>query len=360
MARVSEGILPSGTQLGLSLDRYAEIMLLDTCAFNGVLRPPAPDYYCQCIWTQSMRDKLAMFIAEAEDMREAELGYHLGFKYIEAEKHDYGLPAILDKKYLAGVGARAVEDIELGVALNLGDETDPNDPVVILVSTSVTNASEICVMYPDEDVAIRPNSVIISDGVATITIPRCRLVKPELNDDRDDHLNYYDNDNFLETVDVKRCWFDESRGAEFVWRLQDDKCYPDCTTICQPACPQVESHLDWKLSVVYLYPATYDAGSWTGATFSQCRPPDGVRVSYVSGKQSLRNEHLTARLAHSLMPHSPCVACEAVNMYWEADRDKDRSGIITPYGTSTAAIECWMADSRARVGIGGKFPRIRK
>lgn len=359
MARVSDGVLPDDAQLGLTLDRYAEIMLLDTCAFNGVLKPPCPDHSCQDIWTQSQRDKLAMFLLEAEEMREEELGYFLAHKYVYKERHDWGNPVILNKKFLQGIGERVTDDIELGVAIDHGVETDPNDPVEISVATTVTDASEICVYYPGEDVKINPSSVSIAGGVATIKIPRCRLVKPELNDDREDHLDYYDNDNFLETVDVKRCWLDESLGAELVWKYTNSTCHPNCTSICQSACPQVEDQRGWRLSIVHLHPATYSNGSWTGVAFSQNTYPHIVRVSYMSGKQTLRNEHLTARMAHALMPHSPC-NCDAVNMYWQTDRDRDPSNVITPYGASVAAVECWLADSRARIGMGGKFPGMRR
>jgi hypothetical protein len=65
----------------------------------------------------------------------------------------------------------------------------------------------------------------------------------------------------------------------------------------------------------------------------------------------------TIMLAHTLLPKYVPNAADICNGCWQAHREKGE--IITPYGNSVGAIEAWMADSRAKIGYGGKTPRVR-
>jgi len=226
MSRIGEGVLTGTVELSLVLDRYQQLMGLPINAFNGLNLPTeVPRFECSTIWRQSDRDYLATYIAVAEEMREQELGYHLSPKYIVDEEHDYGIPALLDRKHLIECGVKTTSTIEAGVALDLGPAfpsaaDPPNDPVVVTVTTSVST-SEIVVFYPGEDVEIRPSKVSAFGGVATIEIPRARLVDNDYNDDREDPLDYYNNDYFLTTVDVKRVYTDTGSGISIVWSSED-------------------------------------------------------------------------------------------------------------------------------------------
>ena len=163
-------------------------------------------------------------------------------------------------KYLIEVGGITFTEIESDVALDYGTpefDTDnpPTDPVVITVA-STADVDEIIVRYPGELNKIYPSSISTAGGIVTISIPRCRLVKPEENDDRDDPISYYDTDPFLETVDVYREWANPATGAYLVWRMAN--CDTDCEPNCQTACAMASGAKAYELSIVYLHPATFD------------------------------------------------------------------------------------------------------
>jgi len=362
MARPSDGVLPDLSQLGLTLDRYQELMGIDVCAFNGVNRPTDNrDSFCNSIVTQTQRDDLAKFLLQAEEIREEELGYYVAPKW-RSEELDVSCnnPFSLSKKYLIEVGYPTWTAIEEGYALDYGippfvhDANEPTDPVVIEVATTVST-SEIVVTYPDETVVIKPSSITSAGGVVTIQIPRCRLVIPEYNTDRDEALSYY-GDYFLETVDVWRFYADPSEGTEFKW-IQVP-CDTDCEPNCQRACTIISGERAYELSLIYAYPATYSGGVWTRTNCWAYRTmPNSLSVTYRSGKRpSINNEILTIRLAHTLMPYAPC-ECNVVRQKWDEDHElMERQ--FTPYGSRRGALDAWLADSRAKVGQGGMFPGI--
>lgn len=379
MARVSDNIFPLGptvgpqpgvyrSQLGMTLDRYQEVMGLyggiDMCAFNGInRRTDNHDNQCIDIVSQSQRDNLARFLLQAEQKREEWLGYFLSPKWMVNEEQDVtaGNPFMLDKKYLIQVGYPAMTLIEAGVAISYGTPpftslNEPTDPIVLTVTTAVA-VSEILVTYPGETVPINPTSKSASGGVVTIRIPRCRLVKPEYNDDRDDAPSYYDTDVFLKTVDIYRSWADPALGVQFVWL--DPGCgTADCTTVCQSACHVIAGAMAYDLSTVQVAAATYSGGSWTYARPTYVTKPLSVRFHYISGKQTMTNEIYTVRLAHTLMPRPPC-SCDIVKQQWTEDRDVvERTW--TSYGRRAGAIEAWMADKDMRIGAGGMFPGMHE
>ena len=363
MARVSDNVLPALSQLGLTLDRYQELMRIDCCAFNGVNRPTDNrDSFCNNIVTQTQRDDLALFLLQAEEIREEELGYFLTPKWrVEEQDVAWDNPFMLEKKYLIEVGWPTWSAIEEDVVLDHGtppfahDTNEPNDPVVIAIATTVST-SDIVVTYPDEKVEIKPSSITSAGGVVTIEIPRCRLVDPVYNVDRDAALSYY-GDYFLETVDVWCHYADPQYGAE--WKWIQVPCDTDCEPNCQPACTVVSGARAYELSILHAYPAAYSGGVWTRSNcWSYKTRPNSLRVTYLSGKRpSLNNEILTIRLAHTLMPYTPC-DCDVIRNKWSADHEMmDRQ--FTPYGSSRGAIDAWLADSRAKVGQGGMFPGVR-
>jgi hypothetical protein len=168
-------------------------------------------------------------------------------------------------------------------------------------------------------------------------------------DDRDDHLYYDDNANFLTTVDIKRVYYDETNPAQYV-----------CNSLCNTpttdsACARVTDH---RLAIVRHHAATYSNGVWEHSCESSCHCSRSLTVYALSGKQrSVYTEMLTIRLAHTLMPNAPC-SCPTVHQYWQ--NDIKETDILTPYGRTQGAVDAWSMDARAKVGQGGKFPNMRR
>jgi len=328
-------------------------MRLPPAAFNGLNKPDeTPVYECSTIWKQSERAALLSALVQAEELREQELSYHLVPKY-EEETIPFADPIILDWKYLVSLGVETTTVIQAGVALNLGAELTPNDPVTIVVATTVTDINEIKVFYPGIDCQITPSKITIAGGNATIEIPRSRLVNPNYLDDRDDHLSYYENDNFLTTVDVKRVYYDLNGALTYIWYGRNAR-PPTITDTTQSAYGTI---LDARLSILSHIPASYSSGTWTYACSSACRSPDAIQIKYLAGRQaSINTELLTIRLANTLMVNKPS-SCPTVHQMYQEDVEPSKN--FTPYGTRMGAMMAWMADSRSKIGHGGKFPAMR-
>ena len=344
------GILSDDVVLSVTLDRYQELMRLPIAAFNGLNRPEeTPVYECSTIWKQSERNALMMALSQAEEMRENELTYHIAPKYDVMENLEYKNPLILNRKHLVKLGLQTVTDISLGEVLTLGALPNLNDPVTVTDATTVTDKSEIKIYYPGEDYEIIPSNISISGGVATIKIPRSRLVKFALMDDREDHLYYDDNNNFLASVDIKRVYYDSTNPAQYV-------CYHCCDDpVSESVCARITNN---RLAIVKHCHTSYSADDGWGTICSNCGRPSNITVYALSGRQlSVYTEMLTIRLAHTLMPNAP-VSCPTVHQYWQTD--VAQTDIITPYGRTQGAVDAWSMDARAKVGQGGKFPKVSR
>jgi hypothetical protein len=334
-------------QTGLTLDRYQELLGLPIAAFNGLNKPGEfPEYACTTIWSQFNRDNLARYLAVAEEKREQELGYFIAPKYLENEEYNVTLnPYLLNKKHLISIGEKVITTIDDDVAITHSVGGVINDPVTLTVATTLTSTSSVVVYYVDEEVPIHPSSIILASGVLTIKIPRSRLVKPEKNLNYEDPLQYDNDANFVTSVDVKSVTYDSTKGVNYVSFGED---YGE-TLIATTALIK-----NLRLSAVEIDMS--DINCHIG--FSECSSTSNpiFRISYLSGRQnSVMTEIQTLRLAHCLMPFEPC-ACEVSQQYWRDDVTENPQSIITPYGSKNGAVEAWVADSRAKVGQGGKFP----
>jgi len=354
---VCDASILAGIQLGLTLDRYQELMRFPIAAFNGLYKAEEEGCYdCAAIWKQTDRDAFAIAIAQAEEMRERELGYHVAPKYINDERYDYAYPSILIKKHLIAVGSKATSTIQFGVPLVLSVAGVINDPVVISVPTTVTVVSEIKVYYPGEDVEIHPSSIIISGGNAIICIPRSRLVDHDVDTNCEPPPMYTDDSNFINTVDVKRVYTDPNDGAFFVCGGDCGCVNPLCsycaagfTETHQQAYPNIESR---RLSIVRLCPGSYSGGAWT-PTLSLCCDPTRISISYLSGiENSMYTEMITLRLAHTLLPTILPDRIDLCSGCWKGDMERDENTELTPYGDTRGAVNAWIADSRSKVVTG--------
>lgn len=351
MARTQD--LSLTQQTGLTLDRYQELLGLPIAAFNGLNKPDeVPVYECATIWKQFQRDNLARFILVAEEKREQELGYFIAPKYAESEEYDIKSPTILKKKHLVSIGKKTTVTIQDNVTLTYRDvNNEILDPVLVTVTAVTITASMVSsgvvVQYHDEDVPIHPKSIVVATGTMTLLIPRSRLVNPELNDNREDPLQYDDDDNFVESIDVKYVSYDAAEGIKYVTYG---------TNFAETVTSGSALITDKRLSLIEL--DIYNAPC--SIAFLDCSNTSSpiVRVSYLSGREnSVMTQMQTLRLTHCLMPFEPC-ACEASHQYWRDDVTENTQEIVTPYGSKSGAVEAWIADSRAKVGQGGKFPSL--
>ena len=346
MARSQDASLTK--QIGLTLDRYQELLGLPIAAFNGLNKPEeVPVYACSTIWKQFNRDNLARFLAIAEEKREQELGYFIAPKYTPLDEYPISNPLILKKKYLISLGVQTVTTVQDAVTVTYRDVgNNILDPITLAITTALTIVpADVVVQYAGEDVPIHPSSVTFSGGVLTILIPRSRLVKPSLNDDREDPLMYDNDSNFVTTVDVKCVTYDATEAVHYISFGED---------FLETPTEGIGLIKDKRLSIVELDTSALSCVLGFADCSSASNPI--VRISYLSGRQqSIMTDMQTLRLAHCLMPFEPCGA-EATQQYWRDDVTENIQNIITPYGSKSGAVDAWVADSRTRVGQGGKFP----
>lgn len=357
---IATSILP-GVSLGLSLDRYQEIMRLPAAAFNGLYKDEdAACYDCAAIWKRSDRDALALAIAQAEEMRERELGYFLYPKYTDDEYHDYNPRGIiiLDRKHLIAVGSKVCTVLQSDFPFALSSGGVVIDPVVLTFESSVS-LDEIHVYYVGTDIEIFPSRKYVDGVNVVLEIPRSRLVDPGVDTNCDPAPRYDNDDNFVSSVDIKRCYTDPSDGAFVVW---DTACCSPCDSAISSSSQLLHSTIiSNRLSAINVRPASYSNGIWTfNCNISNNCIPDRYKVSYLSGiRYSVYTEMQTIRLAHTLIPSILPELVDLCSRCWKQDIAKDENAAITPYGDTRGAIFAWLADSRAKVGFGAKTPRSR-
>lgn len=330
----------------LSLEEYWEFLQINECAGYGIRNFPTTGVIglgCGDYWDQSSRFFLAASIAKAEERLEADrwLGFPIRRKYYTRQM-DYKLPLYLGK-YVRSVGVETEALVDqVNVTLSSGGEVI--DPLEFTVAVSFTDPDELVLKYPTayyqancDDYYIRPSCVTISGGIATVEVPRCRLLRPEYFKDykNDNERPNYTNDTyFLDTIDVYRNYVDTSTGTNLVWWRQNVEniiCYDSVfTAACEPsgacadvrqlACPYLRSEYD---GAVQLEPATY-SGGYSKTNYAVRRKPDGVEINYLRARFD-RYEQIESSItraiiaiAHNNMPRRYC-SCDVQTLWYEDD-----------------------------------------
>ena len=346
--------LSDGVELRLTLDRYQEILRLPEAAFNGLSRlDDKGEYACDAVWKQIDRDAVAISIAEAEEMREKELGYFLAPVYTANEDIPFKNRLSLMHKLLQKFGTQTTAVLGSGVALTLSAGGVINDPVMVTVAVpAACTASEVFVYYPGDTVRINPKKVTISGGVATILIPRSRLKLMTLDGNAVEPPMYIDDANFITTVDIKRIWYDPTTAAHLVWNTGD---CGDSTIAehLQLAYPEIFSA---RRGDIRLIPTSYTAPDWNVVALDKNSYPQYGRVCYLSGRTaSMATEIETAKLAHTLIPTFVPETMSLCQQCWKEDKSPSSPQIMTPYGSLKGAVFVWLSDTRQKIGNGGKF-----
>lgn len=344
-------------QSDVTLALYAAIIQVNPeNLFWGVRRDDDGNYDCRTYWIKPERDEISRMLAEAQIEIEQETRFPVVRRWITGDQQPWSWPLSAKWNEVFDGGIRATDDIDLDAAVtHVVDDAEGNpSPSTVTVATAITDVREIKVYYPaslgvEGPIEIDPSD-IDADGVnATISIPRCRLVRPALVNNPRAGLEYGTPANFLSLVDVIRVYHDDSTQATVVWPHQSSACScnsctcPTCGEFVRTACiyPKVP-----RIGSLDVLPATYSAGVWTQNLTCLCKIPAHTILNYRAGPQTLSPQARDAviRLAHAKMPAEPC-GCEVSTRMWKKDRivpdALTRERINCRFGLSNGAWAAW-------------------
>ena len=343
---------------GYSLEEYWEFLQIAECAAYGIKQFPGQSAIakgCGDYWNQNQRYFLAAAIAKAEKrLREPRwLGYPVRRTYYTREL-PY-LPCSLDVgvNWLRCIGVHTTTIIASAapITLNLGGV--PYDPVILTQAVGFTDVDELILYYTGQTkYEIRPSSVVIAAGVATIEIPRCRLLKPEFLIDYTsdaDRPDYGLDTNFVVDLDIARDYC-KPPGGNFVWARSCPSC--GCSTCnCLPvtACGETLQYAcgyvkDQKMGLAQFEPVLVAAdGSFTTTSYTSCRTPDKVQVQFMAGYHDRYDDvdedlvRAIIAIAHNNMPLDVC-GCSMQERYYKRDVLPIEPAVQLGLGPSTWGI----------------------
>lgn len=273
--------------------------------------------------------------------------------------------------YFITGGLRAKELIQAGVTIAYTDADGDgyDETATITVSVSISNACEIALYYPVAGIIpsaghdawqIRPISVSITGGTATITAKREQFVLSQLQSDiippaDDSHLRGVDGGvdaNFLSTVDVYRLYNDPQQQVQFLWEPKG--CVTcagtgctNCSYSVQLGCLMIRG--DPRNSNIVYRPATWNTTDldFDAAEWSVFREPDLIRLWYYAG---WRDKNLTCPTVEMDSSYERAVAYYAAALL-------DRP--ICECNNVRAWVEQWRTDLAAQPSGGGRFQNGR-
>lgn len=403
------------TRTMLSLDRFAQIVGINPLHFNGVFHDLAPANTCgqpmmQHAWQVvdgTAREDIATAIAEAEENISAYLGYRMMPKFESDERHTFaraaqpemlranlvgpaGMNATvkLDHGYVisGGIEARTAITLNASVVYTDDDGDGYNETATVAVTTSVTDANELCLFLPGEGGAsefeIRPVRVSVLAGTATFIARREQLVIPALWEQLAPRgVDGSQSSNFLTTVDVYRVWLDPQQQVQMLWENSPLSCGCQSTTCStcyltgQFGCTLVR---DNRLGLIGAQPALWNSatGQFEWSTLAVGRSPDRGRFWYRAGwrkpgatrwahEMDPKWERLIAYYAVGFLHRGVC-GCrniENITTHWGQDLARSSSSQSTsesfrisnkhmdnPLGTTRGALHAWRAIRAQAIG----------
>lgn len=352
------GACPNLAETFLSLPEYWDYLQINECAAWGIRNFPTTGVLglgCGDYWNQTDRHFLATAIAKAERRMEADrwLGFPLRRKYERPRQIAYA-PVVALGKYVRGVGVETNAFVNT-VALTLRTSGVINDPVTLSLGVSFTDINELIICFPNTLCKILPSEISISGGIATIQIPRCRLLKPQYHKDYkndNERPNYETDANFLTSVDIYRNYLNRNTGANLVWWRHTGRTYCNdnvslfscgepngaCNDVRQLACGYVRNE---RLGQVQLEPATNSAGVYSKASYAVRRDPDGIEINYMRGyyerydAMDVDLQRAVIAWAHNNLPERYCARCEIATKYWQDDNKPVEPAVRMASGQST-------------------------
>jgi len=338
--------------LAVPLARFAQLAQIPECSFWGVTNTSDPNYPGLDMWTKSDRDTLARALRDSQVELEDLTRYYWKPTWA-IESTFFRQPVWSKRGRLIAAGVRAVDDVSLAHA-----PVDKSvDPMVFTVpGVTFTDEDEVMVYYPSGDARISPSYVSISAGTLTIHIPRCRLVteaaQETVKEPERSGVDYATLANFVDNVDIKREYNDPSTNGVYVYGSGSTCSCASCSSTERDACMRIRSA---RLGSWETHLATYSVGAWTRSS-SLCRCcPESIRLSYLSGLETLTNEqeHMIVKLALVKIPQPPCASDEWLQNMWTGARnvpdnvsnERERC----PFGVSDGAWDVYVKAQNMRL-----------
>ena len=274
------------------------------------------------------REDLARLIADAEFEIKEYIGYPVAPEWVEEEFHPYprymrtdftgtGINAhgqakqihLRNGKVIAG-GTRLATLIDSpSVAGGEMVFSDPNSngwdtTVTLTFATTVTNNYELKAYFANKEAdpswEIRPaKSVSISGGIATMVFDSWLMFDPDVTDAIPTEItaiNASTASNYVNTVDVYQVTNSPiTEYVTFMWErsgfstILPTSCTScggagctACSLVTQTGCFSIQ---DAETGMVAPVPASYSTTNarWEKTSWTECREPDSVKVSYYAG-----------------------------------------------------------------------------
>ena len=391
----------------IPLDNVPKILQIDPLHFNSIYTELRPiDNACDDIYTQHdwqfvgkvSRESIASALKQAEDLVIDYLGYYPVPHWVQEEEHELARPFKPELYYVYNMDVRGKRQtittnygyfieggrkskslIEAGSAVTYSDEDGDgfNETGTVTVATTVSEPSEISVYYPGYTGAdiweIRPTTVTIGAGIATITFKKYQVALEELLErlaegpgDSYRAIDGDDDTNFIATVDVYHVYNDPSEQLSFVTENYCSSCSGTGCTACEgyeeTGCMYAR---DKRNGIVAINRADWDEDEekFVYATFDYCHLPDKVNIWYRSGKQNKDLdepliqmdptwERMIVLYALTLIDTELC-GCDntkRIVSHWREDLSRPKTegafaissaNLSCPLGTSRAAIDLW-------------------
>jgi hypothetical protein len=379
---------------------------LDPLHFNGVVVPGTDDAQTcaepilQYAWqdaSRTSREDIAEMIRQVEDDFEDYLNYYLTPTYVNGDVVPYPMPSNPDlfhatlynfrgtiravkvgpkSGYLVGGGRESKVFIStpvVGYSDMDGDGYLETATVTAGVGT-IIDVTQIAVYYPghaaDDTFEIRPITVSIVSGTATITFRREQCVNENLLFGLDaTGVDGTNNANFLTHVDVYQHWLDFSQ-TPVIFRWEQSPWLPGqfavAFTTQNGAMLVNNSRLGWAT----MEPAHFDVPSqmYIMDIFNNTiRMPDTFAAWYRAGlpldvrnnMQSVWEQAISyLTLARLFRPICACDTLRGLNEYWSHDFSQNspnrtqqisRRKLDCPLGTTRAALHAWERIMRLRL-----------
>lgn len=424
------------TMPSLSLEEWRKQMGLHPYFFwgmadNSVLRvtqqsDPVLKKYAYQDGDDAGREDIVEAIRSAEQKLRAYLNYRPGPQYTEAtvpwselgdtrltrtgpwDAEGNWLSVTLPEGMIQAAGVEAFTLLGTpALTYSDPDEDGINELATCTVATTITDTTQIAAYFQasdrlngdaaGEEYRIRPISVSIAAGTATIRIPSWLLVRPiqyEGFDIQSTDLNPATAGVLATNIDIYQRTTNTNgttaatSQAVIIWETRPCHGWWCCCSGCaapsfsgSPFDPAAIAQSvarvgirDARLGIVTPAPASYDAttGVWSAFPASICQSPDRVLVRYLAGIASPDGQQLNrewqiavARLATAELTRPVCAkyAANRAITHWQFDRARatgadDESYQIgsgdldNPFGTRMGQIDAWKRVKRLELTRG--------